>query len=315
MADRLERLINLVIALRETRVPMTAEDVRERVAGYEQVDFASFRRTFERDKADLRDLGVPIERAKTDPWDDYSGYRIDPRRYDLPETALEPSETAALAVALQATGLVDDAGAGLDKLAVDAGDPGAAPPSPLAIDLDAPHRDELLDAQLTRTPVSFPYRAPGRAVERRTVDPHALVHRRGRWYVVGRDHARDERRAFRLDRIVGSVERAGDAGAFSPPPGAHVDDVVPPPPPGAPEVAEVAAADAVAWQVARVARGAGRPDDRAQGWTRYEVPVGDPEVFLTWALQFGPELEVCAPASLRARAVERLTAVAGGVRG
>lgn len=335
MADRLERLINLVIALRETRVPMTAEDVHGRVAGYEQTDFDSFRRTFERDKADLRALGVPIERAKTDPWDDYSGYRIDPRRYDLPETSLEPSETAALAVALQATGLLDEAGAGLHKLGVDADDPGAGlgssagstwshargagdpaalPPSPLAIDLDAPHRDELLAAQLTRTPVSFSYRAPGRASERRTVEPHALVHRRGRWYLVGRDHARDERRAFRLDRIAGSVSHAGEAGSFSPPPGAGVDDVVPPPPPDAPETAEVAAADAVAWQVARVARGAGRPDERsnADGWTRYEVTVGDPEAFLTWALQFGPELEVCGPESLRARAVARLEAVAGG---
>lgn len=332
MADRLERLINLVIALRETRVPMTAEDVHERVAGYEQADFDSFRRTFERDKADLRALGVPIERAKTDPWDDYSGYRIDPRRYDLPETSLEPSETAALAVALQATGLLDEAGAGLHKLAVDADDPvgglasgaggttphtrgeadspAGSPPSPLAIDLDAPHRDELLAAQLTRTAVSFSYRAPGRPPEQRTVDPHALVHRRGRWYLVGRDHAREERRAFRLDRIAGSVSHAGEADSFSPPPGAGVDDVVPPPPPDAPETAEVAAADTVAWQIARVARGAGRPD--ADGWTRYEVTVGEPEAFLTWALQFGPELEVCAPESLRARAVARLQAVAEG---
>lgn len=337
MADRLERLINLVIALRETRVPMTAEDVHGRVAGYEQTDFDSFRRMFERDKADLRALGVPVERAKTDPWDDYSGYRIDPRRYDLPETSLEPSETAALAVALQATGLLDEAGAGLHKLAVDADDPVGGPtsgaggtpahtgaedadnpaapqPGPLAIDLDAPHRDELLAAQLTRTPVSFSYRALGREPEQRTVDPHALVHRRGRWYLVGRDHARDERRAFRLDRITGSVTYAGEAGSFSPPPGAGVDDVVPPPPSDAPETADVAAADTVAWQIARVARGAGRPDQRpdADGWTRYEVTVGDPEAFLTWALQFGPELEVCAPESLRARAVARLQAVAEG---
>lgn len=310
MADRLERLINLVIALREARLPMTAEGIRERVAGYDQADYESFRRMFERDKADLRALGVPIESAKTDAWDDYSGYRIDPRRYDLPETALEPSEVAALAVALQATGLLDDAGAGLHKLGVDAGDPTATPPpSPVAIDLDAPHRDELLDAQLTRTPVAFAYRAPGRATERRTIDPHALVHRQGRWYVVGRDHARDERRAFRLDRIRGAVEAVGPAGAFPPPPAAGVEDVVPPPPADAPATAEVAAAPSVGWQVARRARGPGRPG--ADGWTRYEVTLGDPEAFLTWALQFGPELEVCAPASLRSRAVERLQALAG----
>ncbi|MDP8970642.1 MAG: WYL domain-containing protein, partial [Actinomycetota bacterium] len=314
MTERLERLINLVIALRETRRPLTAAEIRERVAGYGQEDAEAFRRMFERDKAELRTLGVPVETAPLDPWEDTVGYRIDPRRYDLPEVSLEPRELAALAVALQATGLTDEAGLALRKLEVDAGQPGTGRPEsalPVGVDLEAPHRDLLMAAQMTRTTVRFAYRPLDRAPADRTVDPHALVHRRGRWYLVGRDHARDQRRAFRLDRIVGRVRTVGEPGAFpAPAEDISVDAVVPAAPVGTPESAEVVASPAVAWQVARRAGGAGRPED--DGWVGFTVAVGDPEDFLAWALTFGPDLEIRSPTPLREQVIARLERAAGG---
>lgn len=176
MTERLERLLNLVIALRETRCPLGAAEIRTRVAGYGQSDREAFRRMFERDKADLRQLGVPIETAPLGRFDDRTGYRIDPRRYDLPEVRLEPAELTALAMAVEVTGLADEAGSALLKLAVDTGDPAAArapgePPIELA--LDAPHRSVLMEAQLARKVVRFTYTPPGRAPSRRTVDPYA----------------------------------------------------------------------------------------------------------------------------------------------
>jgi predicted DNA-binding transcriptional regulator YafY len=310
MTDRLERLINLVIALRETRRPMTAADIRTRVAGYGQSDPEAFRRMFERDKADLRDLGVPIETAMLDAFDDRPGYRIDPRRYNLPDVRLAPDELAALAVAVQATGLDDEAGPGLLKLQVAVGDPGGDRRSVdprLGVSLEAPHRETLVGAQLSRTAVRFDYRPMGRKVASRTVDPHALVHRRGRWYLVGRDHDRDDRRAFRLDRIEGKVTTTGPAGAFAPPPPADVDDVVPAPPPGAPQTAEVLVTEDVAWLVARRARGGGAARD--DGWVQFTVGVRDPEDFTSWALSLGPDLRVLAPAELRDDIVGRLRAL------
>lgn len=316
MTDRLERLIDLVIALRETRLPMTAEDIRTRVAGYGQPDHEAFRRMFERDKADLRALGVPLETTRVDRLTDLQGYRIDPRRYDLPEVSLEPEELTALALALQATGLQDEGGLGLLKLEIDAGDPDAGAgvtPVPMGVDFDVPpYPEALLTAQLTRVPVRFGYAAPGRRPSERTVDPHALVHRRGRWYLVGRDHHRDGRRAFRLDRISGPVVMAGSPGSFPPPPAVSVDDVVPAPPVGGPRTAAVVAAPDVAWIVARRARGAGRREH--DGWTEFTVTVGDPEEFLRWILELGPEVEVREPAELRARLVAQLEQAAGRPR-
>jgi predicted DNA-binding transcriptional regulator YafY len=308
--DRLERLINLVIALRETRRPMAAEEIRERVAGYGQTEYAAFRRMFERDRADLKQLGVPIDTARLDPWDDRPGYRIDPRHYDLPDVDLAPDELAALALALQATGLLDEAATGLRKLQIASGadDLEAPARAPIDIRLDAPHRDRLLAAQASRTPVTFSYRPSGRDVQARTVDPHALVHRTGRWYLVGHDHARGARRAFRLDRIVGEVMEAGPAGSYPTPPETAVDDVVPAPSGDMPDTAEVAASPEVAWRVARRARGGG--DDAGAGWRRYAVPVGEPAAFLRWALEFGPDLVVEGPPALRQEAIARLRAAA-----
>jgi len=314
--ERLERLLNLVIALRETRRPLTAAEVRERVAGYGHDDPEAFRRMFERDKADLRRLGVPVE-VVADRFDDTAAYRIDPRRYDLPPIRLEPDELAALAVALAATGLRDDAGRGLDKLAVDAdfrADDGAA--AGLGVDLEAPHRSELLEAVMTRTAVRFTYRPLGREAGVRTVDPLGLVHRSGRWYLVAQDHDRDERRSFRLDRIEGTVRTVGAAGGFEAPAGpVAVDDVVPSPPADGPASARVAADAEIAWLVARRARGGGEP--LPDGRTAFAVAVGDPERFASWVLEHAGAVEVLEPASLReavATAARQALTAAGGTR-
>lgn len=337
VVDRLERLLNLVIALRETRRPLPASEIRERVAGYGQPEGEAFRRMFERDKADLRALGVPVQSGPLDRWDDRLGYRIDPVAYDLPPVRLEPRELAALALALSATGLADRAGTGLAKLEVDAaldGDEADLPGlrraarqgregrAALELELDAPNHLELMEAQLTRTPVRFTYRPLGRAAAERIADPHALVHRRGFWYLVAHDHARDARRAFRLDRIVGAVQAAGAPESFPPAPDAGIDDVVPSLPAEGPMLAEVAVSPAVAWQVARRASGGGaatvvdgptRPggNDADEGRTTFRVPVGDPERFVRWALEYGPDLEVLGPADLRARLVAALRAAGG----
>lgn len=307
MTDRLERLVNLVIALRETRLPMSAEEIRARVAGYGQSEHEAFRRMLERDKADLRALGVPIETAPIDLWEDRVGYRIDPARYDLESIDLDPDELTALALAVEATGLGERGAGALRKLGVAAGDPLPGPTTvALGYPVDAPHLDLLTTAQVTRSTVGFAYEPAGRRAERRTVDPHALVHRRGRWYLVGHDHAREARRAFRLDRIVGEVTVEAGPDAFAPPPEIGVDDVVPPLR-EEPELAEVLAAPDVAWLVARRAQGAGEPLE--DGWVRFHIPVVEADDLVGWALELTPDVVVAGPPALRDRIVATLRRV------
>src|SRR5918996_2382989 len=103
-AKRAERLVNLVIALLSTRQFVTAAKIRATVPGYDADDRSekadeAFKRMFERDKAELRELGIPLETGRTSIFDTEEGYRIARRDYELPPVSLEPDEAAAVGLA------------------------------------------------------------------------------------------------------------------------------------------------------------------------------------------------------------------------
>ena len=81
---RTERLLSIVVLLLSSRRYLTAEQIRVSVSGYPDAG-ESFKRMFERDKEDLRDLGVPLETGVNHPFDDEVGYRIPQQAYELPE--------------------------------------------------------------------------------------------------------------------------------------------------------------------------------------------------------------------------------------
>ncbi len=168
--DKLERLLNLISALLETERPLTAEDLRARVPGYPDAKTA-FRRAFERDKEDLREMGIPLVLetvAGVDP--PLEGYRIDRERYYLRDPGFEPDELAALHLALTAVHLDGlDAGDGLWKLGgVDQpiGDDADGDGSFASLPGD-PNLAALFQACADRRTAAFTYND-----ERRLVDPH-----------------------------------------------------------------------------------------------------------------------------------------------
>lgn len=207
MTSKLERLLNLTALLLDTERPIPIDDIARLMEGY-PADPASFRRTFERDKDDLREMGIPLEVVQIDPADQTRlGYRIPPDRYYLPDPGLEPDELAALKLAMGAI-RVDGVVASdtLRKLGVAADGPGdelASVPAPPAL-------GELHGAIADHRLVEFDYRG-----ETRTVEPLRLGYQRGRWYLVGFDRLRDDRRSFRVDRIEGAVT-VGPPDSFEP---------------------------------------------------------------------------------------------------
>ena len=96
---KVERLTNLFIALLSTRGFLTAEKIRNTVTGYGDQSDEAFSRMFERDKSELRDLGIPVETGRTSVFDTVDGYRIKRDAYALPDIDLTPEESAAVAVA------------------------------------------------------------------------------------------------------------------------------------------------------------------------------------------------------------------------
>ena len=91
-----ERLLNLVIALVNSPRYRTALWIRDKVAGYADApNDEAFFRTFERDKQELRELGIPLQTPPTGE----DGYRIPPVDFALPAMTFTPAEAAALALA------------------------------------------------------------------------------------------------------------------------------------------------------------------------------------------------------------------------
>jgi proteasome accessory factor B len=218
---RAERLVNLVLCLLSTRQHLTAERIRGIVPGYADApsDDAFFR-MFERDKTELRELGIPLEVGRNSAFDTIDGYRIARRDYELGEIDLEPDEAAAVALAVrlwdspELTGAAHGALLKLRAAGVDVDDAAPSIVEP-KVRTTEPAFGPLLAAVQAAQVVTFDYRRPTPTELRtRTIEPWGVVSWRGRWYVVGHDRDREAPRCFRMSRIVGEVQTIGRPGAF-----------------------------------------------------------------------------------------------------
>src|SRR5262245_36744749 len=228
--DRSKRLLDLVMILLRARTPVTYRDIREQFPAYQTLNVEAGLRAFERDKADLLDLGVPIRYVTPDEDDSLEdgGYVIDLKRFKMPEVHLTRDEISALVLAASVAHampggtypkIVDLA---LKKLAFDLPElpdtptefPRPANNSPTVLvhfpeKKQAPARPELGEIYATleaatrlRKRVSMKYQAATNGmISARELDPYAMVYREGAWLVVGYCHLRKEIRSFRVDRI------------------------------------------------------------------------------------------------------------------
>lgn len=308
---RIERLVNLIAALLETSRPLTAEEIRTSVAGYEQDDHEAFRRTFERDKASLREIGIPLEVVATDPFADVADAYIIPKdRYYLPQLDLEEDELAALQLAAQSL-QGEPSGAGLLKVSMGSVDAGGAGPRVLwGSDLatQQPSIVAFYEALLERRPATFTYIASDGSRSQRTVALYGLVHRRGHWYAVGQDRHRDDIRTFRLERVHGLPELGDDS--YEIPPdfdaAAYVGTQAWEVESSQQSVAVVRFSPAMRWWAEQNL--AERPaTEGPSGSLDVELTLGRPEALISWVIEFGGEVSIVAPEELRAQLVDRLT--------
>ncbi|MBI4729634.1 MAG: WYL domain-containing protein [Acidobacteria bacterium] len=321
---KIERLVNLFGLLLETRRPLTVDEIHAKIPAYGGQSDVAFRRMFERDKEELRGMGIPVDRAPTDVWGAEEGYLISKRDALLADPGLTSDERAALWLAARAWG--GELGGGnpataLLKLALAGGeeageggraDPGAGEWTLPWVDLSEPNLEPLFDAVGRRKRVEFAYRTGGAGVaEARSVDPYALRFRGG-WYLTGFDHLRGEIRRFKVARIEGPVRvTPGRAAEFSPPASAEAAGVPGAAPwEGSPELlARVAFSPESAWWAER-RTGAQRVVERDDGWVEMDLPVSDTERFAAWILGFAENAEVIGPAEVRAEVIRRLRVLA-----
>jgi proteasome accessory factor B len=309
-----ERLLSLVVCLLSASRYLTAAQIREAVPGYPD-SFDAFKRMFERDKDELRELGIPLETGTNSSADEEPGYRISRQDYVLPDIRLEPDEAAVLGLAARVWRRAELAGAAegallkLRAAGIEAEDTTQSGIEPRLQTGEAAF-GPLWEAVRDRRAVSFSYRGVGGAApQRRQLEPWGVVNRNGRWYVVGYDCDRQAQRVFRLSRIQGEVAFEGPPGAVQVPPGTDVR-------------AAVAAWDfepsAQLTGVLRVRQGTGHglrrqavstePSDRP-GWDTIKVPYHDNGWWSEHLASFGADVVVLEPADLRDAVIVRLKGV------
>lgn len=314
--------MNLVIALLSTRGYITADKVRASVAGYgDSPSDEAFSRMFERDKNELRDLGIPLEIGRVSSLDPVEGYRINRDAYALPDVELTQEEAAAVAVATQlweSPELITAAQGALLKLRAAGID--VDPDAPVAIASPAGATGlrgaegslaPLLAAIEAGRAVQFPHR-PSRAEPYtvRTVEPWGVVTEKGRWYLVGHDRDRDATRVFRLSRVGEGITAIGATGAVTRPDGVDLRAIVAEAVADAPTGvrAQVWVADQRGTALRRAGTSLGPRQLAGRDGEVIELDIGSTDRLTQEIAGYGADAVVLAPDSLREDVLARLHA-------
>ena len=315
-----ERLLNLLIMLLVQRHYVAKDRIRSIL--YPDSSTEGFEKMFERDKEELRSLGVPIEVGNMDAYfDDEPGYRIRPDEFGLPDITLEADEAAVIGLATrvweharlaeattEAVRKLTALGVQLDVSALDIAE--------ARLTADEPAFDVFWEATQERTPVEFEYRRSGQTeVVTRHLQPWGVVRYSGRWYAVGLDTDRGEERVFRLSRVQGEARRAGPPGSYDIPPGTDVRATAKRLAPGPTTERAVVLVRSGAGLVLRrnaesIETDVAGPDDRT-GWDRLVVSRSGLGL-ADELLGYGDDLYVEEPAELRETVIARLRSVLDG---
>jgi len=309
MKNVIERLLNLLAFLLTAGRPVTADEIRQTVAGYDLDNDSAFHRMFERDKDLLRQMGIPLRTAFTDAWEVEHGYVVSPDDYQLRDPGLSDEERASLWLAAQVVRLGGQP-AGPEALLKLGGAPMAMAGEPLAADLGTAADDlvTVFTAVAERRLLGFVYRDKPRRLR-----PYGMIHQRGHWYVVGGlDDEPSETRAFRIDR--GERWDVGeDLNVFERPAGFDARSALPSVPweAGDEDVEAIVRFDPdVAWWARRQLSSSARVTTEGDGGLAVTMTVANPDAFVGWILGFEAQAEIIGPPELRTRLIERVKAVA-----
>lgn len=329
---KFERLMNLVAYLLASGEPVPFATIRKAVVGYN--DYAredAVEKRFDRDKKELREIGIPVEYIASDE-QGRDGYFIPREAYFHHELDLSTDEAALLAVLGNASKGGTDAihanlRAALLKMAID---------SPLQEEVSSSiaqshvqafargKRDRaaldnlarLVDSVAARKATTFRYQSVGgkRAADRK-VHPYGLGYRDGEWYLVGLDLDRDDLRQFKVARIQGAVKtKKGKKPEFEIPAGFDVEQHIERAPwqfeGGKEEWATIVFHEDVAWMVEENVR----PDqefrtrDDGTGELRLKVRKSDTthQRLLNFLAAYSGQCAIVKPAWLRKQAVAHL---------
>jgi proteasome accessory factor B len=308
VSRKTERLVNLTIALLATKRYITKSEIFRTVEGYEG-SAESKERMFERDKDDLRNLGIDIEVGSFDPlFEDEAGYRIKPDSYQFQLGDITSQEVSLLSLAAEAW-----RGAALDSSALTALRKLHA--IGIESDLDsipelAPHvntRDKNLQLAITainsKRRISFQYLSESLEVQNRKVAPYAVASKYGHWYLYGEDLDKSALRSFRLDRISSDIQKEGKPDSYEIPSDFQLRSHLTASEEGSTALIYLRSGRALNLRARAKAL---QKDKKIDGWDLVELNFRDRERLIEELLWYGDDVVLHAPLDIREEIISRL---------
>jgi proteasome accessory factor B len=304
VSRKIERLINLTIALLATKRYLTKSEIFRTVEGYEG-SAETKERMFERDKDDLRSLGIAIDVGNFDPlFNDEAGYRIKSENYQLDLGQITPTEMSLLSLAADAwqdAAFADQAQSAILKLSSI-----GVPADPIDIPGLSPKlANSSKDLETITSAIGnsdyliFDYLSSTLLAEEREIIPVSLANKSGFWYVSGVDRGVEEVRTFRLDRVQGSITVRKNQETFEFPSDFELD--------------QLDVATALRFAILDVRKGKGHAiralatsvQDLGE-WDQIKVPIYTIEYLTAQILWHGDDVFVHEPPDLRENVIEQL---------
>ena len=309
MSDRkTERLINLTLALLATKRYLKKSEILSNVAGYEGTQEAK-ERMFERDKDDLRSLGIEIEVGDLDIFfEDEPGYRIPQKSYELNVPNLSGRELALLSIASSFWNdsvLAPNAQSGIRKLQ------SLGIPATLEFEFRMKYRfdnpsellEEIAKAILQKSRIKFSYDSSSLKV--RHLEPYRIVFWNSYWYLIGMDIDRTGIRLFKLSRFLGGIEISKKKNEFEIPADFAVADHLPK---SDVEVIHSAKIE-IRRETGTLLRQRGKLLSQESEYDTYEINYENERVFLRELIWHGVNVRILEPANLK----EQLLSIVDGV--
>jgi proteasome accessory factor B len=308
VSRKIERLINLTIALLATRKYLTKSEIFNSVEGYEGT-LETKERMFERDKDDLRSLGIEIEVGSFDPlFNDEAGYKIKQEKYQFELGDISATEVSLLSLAAEAwqdASFGDVAQKALLKLR-SIGVPSDELSIPGVIQKlnDGGQDLSLLTKAIAQTQLlSFAYLDSTMNLNRRSIVPIALSTRAGFWYLSGIDQEIQEIRTFRVDRINGEIAASDGPADFETPTGFDPRNTLSESLHNEYALIDVRVGKAAALRALAIA------SQSLGEWDQIKIPIMNLDSLCSMVLWHGPDAYVQEPTALKALVIGHLEAL------
>lgn len=305
-SQKTERLINLTLALLASKRYLSKAEILRNIPGYEGSPETK-ERMFERDKDDLRSLGIQIDVNNSDPlFEDEQGYLIKSESFQFAENEFTKEELLLLTMAAN---LWHDSAVEMDSqnallkiqsLSGPVENDMTTTPT-LRITEDWQLLVSIFTAVQNKQILEFSYRG-----KKRQVNPYGLYSSNGFWYLIAFEI--NVIKSFKLVRIEGEVDLIGEKDAFEKPDNFNVGNFLKEESNSVSLVSKLQVRKGAALSL----RNKFTVKDLDSEWDLMDIPYTNEQELLEMVLWHGTDLKLIEPAALRQLLVANLKSYLNG---